>query len=166
MEKIIEKVQDIKQEVIAYLKDVADQKKLPYLTSCKTLTGQTMYSFKIDYKTYSVEDVVGCMKLQPLETLLQLANKAKKDLNKVMWAFNSHDAKLVDKINECYFNYRQNFISILQLIAIREEIEINEQFPRMINVWDTDDIETFATEILTSICDNKDLECILAFCGC
>lgn len=166
MEKIIEQVQDIKQEVILYLKDVADQKKLPYLTSHKTMSGKIMYSFNIDYKTYSVEDVVECMKLQPLEVLLQLANKAKKDLNKVMWTFNNHDAKLVDKINECYFKYQQNFISILQLIAIRDEIEINEQFPRMINVWNTDDIEIYATDILTHICDDKDLECILAFCGC
>lgn len=166
MEKIIDKVQDIKQQVIAYLKDIADQKKLPYLTSRKTMSGQTMYSFKIDYKTYSVEDVVGSMKLIALEDLLQLANKAKKDLNKVMWSFNNHDTKLVDKINECYFNYRQNFISILQLIAIRDEIEINEQFPRMINVWDTDDIETYTTEILTNICNDRDLECIIKFCGC
>ena len=80
-----------------------------------------------------------------------------------MWSDNGHNYKLVNKINECWLKKKNDVVYILQQLMWRDELECFVNFPH-INIQDLGEIETYATELLTHICDDKDLECIIAYC--
>ena len=75
-----------------------------------------------------------------------------------------HDYQLVNQINECYQHNEKRFLEILQLIAQREKEKIYKLFGYNIEVNDIDCIRFIVRDILTHICDDKDLECIILYC--
>ena len=168
MEKVINKLNEVKLELINYIIDVANQNKLSYLfTEFDKQDNVKLYHIAIDNKFYITEDIIYRLKSFNIELLAKFCAKVKQDLNKVMWADNGHDYKLVNKINECYVKDKEKFLEILQLIAQRDWVEIHSKFDWcdcysvLTNIYF---IENNATDILTHICDDKDLECIIAFC--
>lgn len=171
MEKVINKLNEVKQELINYIIDVANQNKLSYLfVEYDKQDSVKLYHIEIDNKFFITEDIIYRLNSFNIELLVKFCAKVKQDLNKVMWADNGHDYQLVNKINECYHKNKASFLKILQFIAQRDRIEIEEELylnninVNEINVYDIRHIELYATELLTHICDDKDLECIIAFC--
>lgn len=164
MEKVINKLSEVKQDLINYIIDVANQNKLSYLfVEYDKQDNVKLYHIEIDNKFYITEDIIYRLKSFNIELLAKFCAKVKQDLNKVMWADNGHDYKLVNKINECYYKKKTSFLTILQFIAQRDIIEVEELF-NYLNVNSIKSIEFYATELLTHICDDKDLECIIAYC--
>ena len=164
MEKIINKLNDVKQDLIGYIIDVANQNKLSYLfVQYDKQDNEKLYYIEIDNKSYITEDIVYRLNTFNIELLANFCAKLKQDLNKVMWSDNGHDYKLVNKINECWLKKKDDVIYILQQLMWRDELECFTTFP-YINVKDLGEIETYATELLTHICDDTDLECIIAYC--
>lgn len=164
MEKVINKLNEVKQDLINYIIDVANQNKLSYLfVEYDKQDNVKLYHIEIDNKFYITEDIIYRLKSFNIELLAKFCAKVNQDLNKVMWSDNGHDYKLVNKINECWVKKKEDFIYILQQLMWRDELECFVNFPH-INIQDLGEIETYATELLTHICDDKDLECIIAYC--
>lgn len=166
MEKVINKLAELKNDLIQYIIESAEKNKLSYLfTEFDKQDNVKLYHIAIDNKFYITEDIIFRLKSFNIELLAKFCAKIKQDLNKVMWADNGHDYKLVNKINECYITNKSDFLTILQIIAQRDREDVKKLFSfNNIEIDDVNFIETFATEILTFNCDNKDLECIIAFC--
>lgn len=164
MEKIINKLNDVKQDLIGYIIDVANLNKLSYLfVNDDKQDNVKIYYIEIDNKSYITEDIVYRLNTFNIELLAKFCAKLKQDLNKVLWSDNGHDYKLVNKINECWVKKKDDFIYILQQLMWRDELECFVNFPN-VNIQDLREIEKYATELLTHICDDKDLECIIAYC--
>lgn len=168
MEKVINKLNEVKQELINYIIDVANQNKLSYLyTGFCDDDKVKLYHIEIDDKYFITEDIVYRLNSFNIELLAEFCAKVKQDLNKVMWSYNGHDYKLVNKINECYVKDKEKFLEILQLIAQRDWVEIHCNFgwcDCYADLTNKSFIENNATDLLTLLCDDKDLECIIAFC--
>lgn len=168
MENVLNKLAEVKEGLIQYIIECADKNKLSYLfTEFDKQDNVKLYHIAIDNKFYITEDIIFRLKSFNIELLAKFCAKVKQDLNKVMWADNGHDYKLVNKINECYVENKQNFLEILQLIAQRDWLDIHCKFDWcdcysvLKNIYF---IENHATDILTHICDDKDLECIISYC--
>lgn len=165
MEKVINKLNEVKEDLINYIIDVANQNKLSYLfVEYDIQDNVKLYHIEIDNKFYITEDIIYRLNSFNIELLAKFCAKINQDLNKVMWADNGHDYKLVNKINECYITNKSDFLMILQMIAKRDREDVKKLFAFNIEIDDINCIETFATEILTFNCDDKDLECIISYC--
>jgi len=87
-----------------------------------------------------------------------------KKISKVMNSLNAHNPKLVDTINnifnddKCVESRRQ----ILFALAQRDADEIKDKLGIVINNYE--DVDMFDTELLMHVCDDRDLEVIIAFC--
>lgn len=87
-----------------------------------------------------------------------------KEIVKVMNTLNAHNPKLVETINnifnddKCVESRRQ----ILFALAQRDADEIKEKLGIVINNYD--DVDMYDTELLMHVCDDRDLEVIIAFC--
>ena len=170
MENVLNKLAEVKKDLIQYIIESAETNKLSYLyTSYCDVDKVNLYHISIDNKYFITEDIIYRLNSFNIELLAKFCAKVKQDLNKVMWADNGHDYKLVNKINECYHKNKASFLKILQFIAQRDSIEVEELYlnninVNEINVYEIKHIELYATELLTHICDDKDLECIIAYC--
>lgn len=168
MENVLKKLAQVKESLILYIIESAEKNQLSYLhTSYCDVDKVKLYHFEFDKKFYITEDVIYRLNSFSIEALADYCKRIHNDLNKVMWADNGHDYKLVNKINECYVENKQNFLEILQLIAQRDWLDIHCKFDWcdcysvLTNIYF---IENHATDILTHICDDKDLECIISYC--
>lgn len=168
MEKVINKLNEVKENLINYIIDVANQNKLSYLfVEYDKQDNVKLYHIEIDNKFYITEDIIYRLKSFNIELLAKFCVKVNQDLNKVMLADNGHDYKLVNEINECYVEDKERFLEILQLIAQRDWVEIHSKFDWCDCYADLTNkslIDNNTTDILTHICDDIDLECIIAYC--
>lgn len=84
-------------------------------------------------------------------------------MKKIMNTYNGHNKVLVEKINKAWNNpkYHDMFGDILFALGCRDKQEIFEKFDIIIvsNECAMDN----AHEIMEHVCDDWDLECILAF---
>lgn len=85
----------------------------------------------------------------------------------IMTATNGHDPELVKKINQLHSNegYHTEFYEILTLIATRDLNELVEKgiLPEGENLTE-ELIKATASDILTNVCDDEDLQTILGYC--
>ena len=85
-----------------------------------------------------------------------------------MYSLNGHDKKLVEDINRLHSlkKKRDLFNQILTLIANRDIDELQERdlIPTDQTEVTEEQAEALKTDILTDVCDDQDLEAILAFC--
>lgn len=165
MEKVINKLAEVKKDLIQYIIESAETNKLSYLfTDFCDVDKVKLYHIGIDDKFFITEDIEYRLNTFNIELLAEFANKVQKDLNKVLNYDTLHDYQLVNQINECYQHNEKRFLEILQLIAQREKEKIYKLFGYNIEVNDIDCIRFIVRDILTHICDDKDLECIILYC--
>lgn len=123
------------------------------------------------YTIVAVDEVTGVTscylvqsETQDLSDWLIFDNPAPAD---IMLTANGHDPELVKKINDLHSHkgYHTEFYEILTLIATRDLNEIVEKgiLPEGENLTE-ELVETVATDILTQVCDDEDLQTILGYC--
>lgn len=83
--------------------------------------------------------------------------------NQVMSADNGHNPFLVSLINEYHYKFGYDFLLILQLIMHKKANDVYKKYPHL-KIDNIGDIYDYKTELLTHLCNDKDLECIIAYC--
>lgn len=78
---------------------------------------------------------------------------------------NSHDKKLVDKINNTYYKHTSQLRAIMSSFAIRdkEELEDNGVYIPNLMKCSKEDVYNFAIEYFMNFADDEDLKCVLHF---
>ena len=83
MEKVINKLNEVKEDLINYIIDVANQNKLSYLfVEYNKQDNVKLYHIEIDNKFYITEDIIYRLKSFNIELLAKFCAKVKQDLNK------------------------------------------------------------------------------------
>jgi hypothetical protein len=98
----------------------------------------------------------------PIEIIFELYDFL-KNKRTIIDTYNGHNKKLVDAINNAFFDEKYDFADILFAIARRDREEIYKK--TSIDIQSKDDAMTYAHDILENICDDNDLILILNFIG-
>ena len=98
----------------------------------------------------------------PIEIIFELYDFL-KNKRTIIDTYNGHNKKLVDAINNAFFDEKYDFADILFAIARRDREEIYKK--TSIDIQSKDDAMTYAHDILENICDDNDLSLILSFIG-
>lgn len=165
MENVLNKLAEVKEGLIQYIIECADKNQLSYLfTDYDKENDVILYHFEFDKKFFITEDVIYRLNSFSIEALADYCKRIQNDLNKVLHYNTLHDYQLVNQINECYIKDNKRFLEIVQLIAQREKVRVKKLISFNLELDDIETIHFFVTDILTHICDDKDLECIISYC--
>lgn len=162
MTNVTTQLDEFKSTLIATIVDSADKYHLPFLHNIIREYGSPYY-IEVNGRSVITKRLPNLLERLPIEVLAEFVEKIERETAQIMHTYNHHNKTLVDKVNKCYRNKNELFWEILNLMAVRDtkeirdiigvEEEINREF-----------VETRATDILTHVFDDKDLNCIVEFC--
>lgn len=155
-----------KEEIVNYIIDKAKSNIIPFLSIrfvSDPFCGE-MYEFTINKKRYYADDIKAVVEDLTISELANLINQIEIFENNVMTPSNNHNPQLVEKINQCWLKKQADFQDILHLLAVRYYDELEHYFQHSVNLTTIGVSKALASDILTHICDDKDLECIISYC--
>lgn len=155
-----------KIEIVNYIVNKAKTNTLPFFQVIDIRSWCKHYNYlviinKDCFYTNTLKELVEKLSLSTLDDIIKQIEVFD---NKVMTIYNNHNPRLVDKINQCWNKKQADFQDILHLLAVRYSDELESFFNHSINLPTIGVSQAIASDILTHICDDKDLECIIAYC--